>query len=119
MVAGNVGDSMRVTFRMSIYLYCQVNGKNRKTDERVSGEKVKEYQVKRLKSIRENKECSTSQRNTAKDSTEPYFKHYLQHVHEERNNTSAVIHYSIHETICLLFVCKYALSQPRLLAKIV
>ena len=43
MVAGNVGDSMRVIFRMRIYLYCQVNRKNRKTDERVSDEKVKEY----------------------------------------------------------------------------
>ena len=64
MVAGNVGDSMRIAFRMSIYLYYQVNGKKRKADERVSDE--------RLKDIRENKECSTSQRNTTKDSTEPY-----------------------------------------------
>ena len=43
MVAGNVGDSIKVAFRMRIYLYYQVNGKNRKIDERVSGEKVKEY----------------------------------------------------------------------------
>ena len=43
MVAGNVGDSVKVACRMKIYLYYQVKGKNRKTDERVSGEKVKEY----------------------------------------------------------------------------
>ena len=67
---------------------------------------MKEYQMKRLKSIRENKEYSTSQRNISKDSTEPYFSTYLQHIHGKRNSTSAVAHYSIHETICLLFVCK-------------
>ena len=98
MVAGNVGDSIKVAFRRRIYLYYQVNGKNRKTDERVSDE--------RLKDIRENKECSTSQRNTTKDSTELYFSTYLQHIHGKRNNTSTVAHYSIHEIVCLLFVCK-------------
>ena len=43
MVEGNVGNSIKAIFRMRIYLYYQVNGKNRKTDERVSDEKVKEY----------------------------------------------------------------------------
>ena len=43
MVEGNVGNSIKVVFRIRIYLYYQVNGKNRKTDERVSDEKVKEY----------------------------------------------------------------------------
>ena len=69
MVEGNAGSSVKVAFRMNIYLYYQVNGKNRKTDERVSDE--------RLKSIREKKEYSTSQRNTQGTAQSPILITYL------------------------------------------
>ena len=69
MVEGNAGSSVKVVFRMKFYLYYQVNGKNRKTDERVSDE--------RLKSIREKKECSTSQRNTKGTAQSPILSTYL------------------------------------------
>ena len=35
------------------------------------------------------------------------------------NNTSAVTYYSMHETICLLFICKLLLSHPKLWARVV
>ena len=54
---------------MRIYLYYQVNGKNRKADERVSDE--------RLKSIREKKEYSISQRNTQRTAQIPILSTYL------------------------------------------
>ena len=69
MVEGNAGSSVKVAFRMNIYLYYQVNGKNRKTDKRVSDE--------RLKSIREKKEYSTSQRNMQGTAQSPILITYL------------------------------------------
>jgi len=68
MVEGNAGSSVKVVFRMKFYLYYQVNGKNRKADERVSDE--------RLKSIREKKEYSTSQRNTQRTAQSPILSTY-------------------------------------------
>ena len=49
MVEGNAGSFVKVIFRMRFYLYYQVNGKNKKADERVSDERVSD---ERLKSIR-------------------------------------------------------------------
>ena len=63
MVEGNAGSFVKGVFRMKVCFYYQVNGKNRKADERVSDE--------RLKSIREKKEYSTSQRNTQRTAQSP------------------------------------------------
>ena len=63
MVEGNAGSFVKDVFRMKIYFYYQVNGNNRKEDERVSDE--------RLKSIREKKEYSKSQRNTQRTAHSP------------------------------------------------
>ena len=62
MVEGNVGNSIKVVFRMRIYLYYLVNGKNRKTDERVSGEMVKEYPWEQRVSNKPKKYCKGQHR---------------------------------------------------------
>ena len=84
-----------------------------------TGKQMKEYQVKRLKSIREKKECSTSKRNT-QGTAHSTISALTSSTSMEKGTAhrQLPIILSTRPFVSCLFV-KYALSQPRLWAKLV